>query len=148
MEPDNVVAEEEVTETESAETYIKAGTGYVDEDGVKQRLTAGFTFNPGQDLTEACELYGEEVVYQRYLRGVIKDGGNAIRSDLVKRLEAGEDPSGIETATSEGLKTWRPDVSRRPTSKKDPAENILANFANLSPEKQQEIIAELMEKAG
>jgi len=142
MEPEVTVAEEE-----SAETYVKAGTNFVDEDGEKQRVEAGVTFNPGADLTTACDLYTEEAVFQRYLRGVTKDLGNAIRSSLNKYLEAGKDPAEIPGLVEAELKDWRPDVSRRVSTKKDPAENILANFADLSPERQQEIIAQLMEQS-
>jgi len=149
MEPEVAVAEEE-----TAETYVKAGTNWKDADGNKGRIEAGVSFNPGEDLTTAVELYGEEVVYQRYLRGVTKDLGNAIRSGLNKHVQAaqGEDGEGevdeavISSTVSEELKDWRPDVSRRPV-RKDAGADILSNFALLSPEKQAEIISELQAKA-
>jgi len=138
MEPEIEVAEEE-----SATTYVKAGTKFVTKDGEKISVSAGVTFNAGENLDTACELYSEEAVYQRYLRGVTKDLSNAIRSSLVRHLEAGVDPDTIPGVVEEELKDWRPDVSRR-RSKKDPAEDILSNFSTLSPERQQEIIAQLM----
>ena len=82
MEQEVAVAEEE-----SATTYVKAGTKFTTEDGEKISVVAGVTFNPGENLDTACELYSEEAVYQRYLRGVTKDLGNAIRSGLVYTLK-------------------------------------------------------------
>lgn len=136
-------------EEETAETYIKAGTNFIDEDGEKQRVEAGFTFNVGSDLTEAVDLYGEEIVYERYSRGVIKDGGNAIRSGLNKYLNAENNtlsPDEIVAKVTEELQNWRPDVSRRAV-RKDAGKSILDNFSTMSPERQQEILAELTAKA-
>lgn len=146
--PDETVQGTEETE-EVSSTLVKAGTSYTDDDGEKGRIEASITFDPGADLTAACEAYGEEAVYQRYLRGVTKDLGNAIRSSLNKFLlaEDGPDPSSIPALVEAELKDWRPDVSRRPTSKKDPTEVLLANFDDLPAERQQEIIAQIMERA-
>lgn len=142
----------EVTEEESAETYVKAGTNYAGPNDEKLRVETGVTFDPGSDLTAACEAYGEEAVFQRYLRGVTKDLGNAIRSSLNKHvnkaIEAGEevDADAVAKTVSDELASWRPDVSRRP-ARKDKTDDLLANFGDLSPEKQAELIAKLQAKA-
>ena len=148
MEPETTTAENE--EQESAITLVEAGTGYEDEEGEKQTLKASVEFNPGADLTEACDLYSEEAVFQRYLRGVTKDLGNAIRAGLNKFLALeGDEAVPVDEIPGKviaELENWRPDVTRRAV-RKDPTEAILANFVGLTAEKQQELIEQLMATA-
>jgi len=125
-----------------------AGTQYEDEEGEKVKIEAEVDFEVGADLTSAVELYGEEVVFQRYKRGVTKDLGNAIRSALNKYLNTENfDVSQIPETVENELKDWRPDVTRSRTAKA-PEENIFAQFGSLSPEKQKELLAVLQSKAG
>jgi hypothetical protein len=137
---------ETVTE-ETAVTYVKAASNYKHDDGTEERIEAGVSFDPGSDLTDAVEKYGEEVVFQRYFRGVTKDLGNAIRSGINKYFKDDKvDISEIAAKVSAELENWRPDVSRRP-ARKEASKSILDNFDTLSPEKQAEVIAALQAKA-
>ena len=149
MEPDNDSAEG-VEEQESAVTLVEAGTGYEDEEGEEQTLKASVEFNPGADLTEACDLYTEDAVFQRYLRGVTKDLGNAIRAGLKKFLAfEGDDAVPVDEIPAlvvAELANWRPDVTRRAV-RKDPTDAILENFQGLTPEKQKDLIEQLMATA-
>lgn len=150
METDVATAETEEGQEESTINFVEAGTGYEDENGEEQTLTVRIPFNPGANLDTACELYGEEAVFQRYVRGVTKDCGNAIRAreryylglEGENAVPVDEIPGRVQA----DLADWRPDVTRR-AAPKDPTQTILANFSNLTSEKQAELIQQLMATA-
>lgn len=73
------------------------------EKGTKVQVS--FDFEPGDNLDEAVSLYGEEVVFERWLRQVRRDGGNAIRSALNNNTRPGR----VESR----MQDWRPDVTQR-----------------------------------
>ena len=157
MEPEVATPEEELdTENEEVDSQasgpsstVSAGTTYGERDPEtkkKPRIQASITIYPGADLTEAVEMYGEEVVFEDYRRSVERRASNAIRTSLNKHLDNGADPAQIPDLVQAELADWRPDSDRRPT-RRSPEENILSNFNNLPAEKQAEILARLQAQA-
>lgn len=138
--------EPEVDQENGVET-VTAGTNYTDDAGNEGKIEASVTFNFGADLEEAVSLYGPEVVYERYIRGVKKDAGNAIRAALNRYLDQEDGPEidEIPNLVEAELADWRPDVTRpRGRKRKELSmEDLLKSFADLSAEKQAEIIAQL-----
>lgn len=144
------------TENENEEQVELAGkpveasagtkTGRKDEEGNDEKVEASIEIFPGDDLTSAVEMYGEDTVYDDYLRSVTRRAQNAVRSSLNKHLENGVAPEEVPNAVANELADWRPDSDRRP-SRKSPEENILSNFSSLPPEKRQEILARLQAAA-
>lgn len=127
----------ERTITVEAGTNVEAGHPAFDpdlanEDGI-HKIKATVEFAPGDSLAEASEMFGEDLVYDRYVRQVNRDLGNAIRSSL----NSNRTPDQVEAE----LADWRPDVQRTPTRQSaDP----VAAFKEKSPEDQQKLLAELM----
>lgn len=109
----------------------------VDQEEGEVKVKVSFEFDPGESIDEAVEMYGEEIVFERWLRQVRRDGGNAIRSSL----SSGRHPENVE----EDMQDWRPDVSRRGggSSEKD----ITEEFAELDPDEQEEKLEELINLA-
>lgn len=150
MEPDVATPEEENEEEdaisqEGGVVTVSAGTRYGEKDpetNERPKVEVSVSYIPGDDLTSAVEMYGEEVVYDRYRRAADRDLSNAIRSAENKHLNAGVDPEQVPDLVREELSDWRPDLERR-AARRTPEENILANFNTLPAEKQAEILARL-----
>jgi len=144
--PEGTDADGDAEVTTDSFERVSAGTSYGD-GADKQKVEAEVNLKVGADITEAIELYGEEVVYERYRRGVVKDCGNAIRSALNKHLnDPNTDPEEVASIVEKELAGWRPDVTRKRAAKST-EEDIFSKFGSLSAEKQAEILAQLRAKA-
>jgi len=121
-----------------ATTTVEAGTNIEETDprfpsSDDGKISCTVEFNPGDDLAEAVEMYGEDIVYERWLRQVRRDLGNAIRSSL----NSGKTPQAVE----EELSDWRPDVTRRSSGS---SKTLEQQFAELSEEEKQAKLEQLM----
>lgn len=124
---------------------VEAGTNvgpehdsYNPETGDKTKISATLDFNVGNSLDEAVEMYGEDVVFERWTRQVKRDLGNAIRSSL----NSGKTPSAVE----DELADWRPDVTRRSSGSKE--KDLVTQFQDLSQDEKEAKLQELMALVG
>jgi len=113
----------EITATKVIEGVEKSGT---------------FLFDFGADVNEAIAKFGAEVVFSNFKRSSIITAQAAIR----RLLEAGKTQDEIE----EAMKAWAPGVSLERTI--DPVRALQNKFATMSPEEQQALIDQLMQKMG
>lgn len=129
-------AAETVADNESEDRH----TGWL-PDGTFQTVAgsggreAAATWNPGKDLKEAVEIYGEEVVYSGFVDTGTRKLQNAIRTYL-------RDESADPENCGDALSDWRPDVSRRRTA--DPVAKAAKILASLTEDQ----IAALRERVG
>lgn len=114
---------------------VPNGDDLADEDG---RVASSFIFNAGATTEEAVEMFGEDTVYDHYVRNATVKAQAAVR----RELEAGTHPDDIP----EQLAGWRPDVTH--TATKDPKSNILSNYGKLTDEDKQAMLAQLQEQLG
>lgn len=101
------------------------------------KIEAEVTFDVGDDLNDAVEMYGEDIVFERWQRQVKRDLGNAIRS----ALNNGATPEQAESR----LADWRPDVTNRGVTSS--TKSLEEQFQELSEEQQQEKLRELANMA-
>lgn len=127
-------------EVQEIEETVENGQEEVNDNLVKaskvvegEKREGEIEWNPGANLSEAAEMYGEDTVFDLYRRAaVIK-----LQAAMRQRLEQGADQSMIEAEFGD----WRPDVDRTPT--RDPKAAILSNFNKLTPEEREALIAQL-----
>lgn len=114
---------------------ISATYNAKDEDGnVVDSVSAAIDYNLGDDLEEASELFGEEVILSLFKQtAVIK-----AQSQLRACLKAEKDEEGILTH----FKTWKPGVAVARTPKDPMAEGRKA-FEKMSPDERTTYLEEL-----
>lgn len=111
------------------EISARAGTA---EDAPSATVTYDF----GDDLDEAVELFGADVVYSRFVSAATVD-----LQALIRRNLGGEEPK-TEEEIQELVSEWKPGVStrKRKSAKEKAAEAIDA----LSEEERQALLESLM----
>lgn len=107
--------------------------GAPDEE-VKVEVTVDF--DVGDNLADAVDKYGEDIVFERWKRQAKRDLGNAIRTSL----NSGKTPERV----AEELSDWRPDVTRRTTGT---SKDVVEQFEDLPEDQQEEKLEELLEIA-
>ena len=101
---------------------------------VEKSATIAFDF--GADVNAAIEKFGAEVVFSNFKRSAVITAQAAIR----RYMEAGKTQEEIV----EAMKAWAPGVSLERSI--DPVKALQNRFATMSPEEQQALVAQLMEK--
>lgn len=96
-----------------------------------EAVTVEYDF--GDNLQDAAEKYGEDVVFQRFRSAATVDLQSLIR----RGIKAGKDAATIQQEASE----WAPGV--RKTTKKSAEERIKEQFSKLSQEEREALMAEL-----
>lgn len=105
-------------------------------EGVKKDAVISFDF--GKDLDEAREKFGDEVVFSNFKGAAVITAQAAMR----RRLEQGKSAEQI----AEEMKSWKPGVALA-RGAADPAAALLAKFGGMDAKEQQDLIAQLREKA-
>jgi len=95
-------------------------------------------FNFGANLDEAVELYGEDVVFQKYRQAAVVDLQAAIRRHLQPDAE-GKSKTDEEIITA--LSEWKPGLVTR--TRKSPKEKALEALQKMSEEDRAALMAEL-----
>lgn len=105
-------------------------------EGVEKSATILFDF--GADVNEAIGKFGAEVVFSNFKRSAVITAQAAMR----RLMEANKTQDEI----AESMKAWAPGVSLERSM--DPVKAIQNKFATMSPEDQQALIDQLMQKMG
>ena len=100
--------------------------------------SATIVFDFGANVDEAITKYGAEVVFSNFKRSAVITAQAAMR----RYMEAGKTQEEI----AEAMKAWAPGVSLERSV--DPVKALQNKFATMSPDEQQALIAQLMEKMG
>lgn len=104
------------------------------EDG---KVTATIGVNVGDNLREAVELYGEDFVYDNYVRQVVVSAQGKVR----RELDAGTPVSAVEQEFDDL------DPTEKRTSVQDPQAQAMRALKKMSPE-QRERFRQLMGEEG
>ena len=107
-----------------ADTSIKA---------TKNDNSATISYNFGEGVDEAVELFGADVVFA----GFVKSATITAQANMRRHLEAGASEEDIQAKMGD----WKPGVVARRT--KDPVGAIKNKFANLDADAQKELIKAL-----
>lgn len=107
------------------------------EKGIKE-MFASATVDFAENIKEAVEMYGEEAI----LSNALANWRVTLQSNIRSALRRGESPETI----SARLATAKMGVAQTGT-KLDPVQAYLAMFSSATPEKQQEMLKELRQKA-
>ncbi len=99
--------------------------------------SATVEYDFGESVSDACELFGEDVVMQ----GFVKSCKITAQSAMRRYLDAGLD----EDAIQEKMDAWKPGVALERVS--DPVSAIKNKFASLSADEQTAIIEALKNQA-
>lgn len=102
------------------------------DDG--KELVGEFTYDFGDNLQEAIEKFGEEVVYARFKAAVVVDV-----QGVARRLMSGKEPKKGK-ALQDAINEWKPGVQR---SRKSKTEKALAILEGMSDEERQEFLDSL-----
>lgn len=133
----DVTAGTNITQEEANYDLQTVDDGKIENfDGDSGKVAATVTVDEGTSLSEAVDMYGEDVVFELYTRQLKRDLGNAIRSSL----NGGRSPSGVE----QELGDWRPDVKR---SGGGGSASMEEQFQNLTPEEQRQKLEQLANMA-
>jgi len=97
------------------------------------KVSCSVDFDVGDNLADAVDKYGEDIVFERWKRQVRRDLGNAVRTSL----NSGKTPVQVESE----LEDWRPDVTRRTGSS---SKDVVEQFEELDENEQEEKLEELM----
>lgn len=110
------------------------GNVLVDEEGKPTWAQASINYDFGDDLNQASEMFGTEVVFSLY-RAQAKVAGQALIRAKLK--------SGLPTDQLQGVfDVWKPGMVMERVSV-NPEDAVKAAFASWSPEKQAEFLAKL-----
>lgn len=110
------------------------GNVQVDEEGKPSWQSASVQFDFGDDLNQASEMFGAEVVFSLYKAQAKVAGQALIRAKL---------KSGLPTDQLQGIfDAWKPGMVMERVSV-NPEDAIKAAFASWSPEKQAEFLSKL-----
>tara|TARA_R100000655_G_scaffold80569_2_gene119994 strand:- start:119 stop:460 length:342 start_codon:yes stop_codon:yes gene_type:complete len=104
----------------------------------KDDSTATIEYNFGENVQEAIEMFGEDVVFAGFTKSAKITAQSAIR----RYLTAGVDEDGIQ----EKMNSWKPGVALERVS--DPVSAIKNKFANLDDDAKLELIKQLKASAG
>ena len=134
---DTVAAETtETEEVESSLVEVTATKELEDENGNTYKVAGTVTWDPGANAEEAIEKFGDECVYDFFIRSA----NVKLQSQIRARVADGATQEMIDAEFVD----WRPDVDRSPT--RDPKSSILSSFNKLDEDEREQIIALL--KAG
>lgn len=112
----------------------ETGNVLVDEEGKPTWAQASINYDFGDDLNQASEMFGTEVVFSLY-RAQAKVAGQALIRAKLK--------SGLPTDQLQGVfDVWKPGMVMERVSV-NPEDAVKAAFASWSPEKQAEFLAKL-----
>ena len=110
------------------------GNVLVDEEGKPTWAQASVNYNFGDDLNQASEMFGVEVVFSLY-KAQAKVAGQALIRTKLK--------AGLPTDQLQGVfDLWKPGMVMERVSV-NPEDAVKAAFASWSPEKQAEFLAKL-----
>lgn len=128
----------------STETEVKAK-----RKGNDHVVTVGYDF--GDNLNEAIELFGEDVIFAKFKQAAIVDFQSVLRRHMFTETDEGDsiittDVSSEDVALIEAVADWKPGVSTRVT--KTPKEKAMAALKGMSPEEIEQMLAELDEDSG
>lgn len=110
-------------------TEIQARYFQKDEDGkvIGDALEASCTYNFGETIQEAIDMFGSDVVHDIFCSGAKVKAQAVVRSALAN----GVDPQ-------EQLNNWKPGVTTR--TAKDPVSVVQKQLSNLTDEQKQAIL--------
>lgn len=110
--------------------------------GHDHQVTVEYDF--GENLQEAVEMFGDDVVFSKFKAAATVDLQSVIRRNMFDEQGEGDDktliPVDAETV-QERISDWRPGVTTRVT--KSPKEKALDAMKNMSPEEIKALLAEL-----
>ena len=130
MEKSNNVAE---LPTEAASSVTNVAAKLKDSD---HSITIPYNF--GANLEEAIELFGEDVVFQKYRQSAIVDLQAAIR----RHLQPGEDGKvKSDDEIINALSEWKPGLTTR--TRKSAKDKAMEALTKMSAEERQALMAEL-----
>lgn len=114
---------------------VQATATMVDENGnsTGEKVTGSVEYNFGADLTEAMELFGEDIIYSQFKQNATI----ALQGIMRRAIQSGKSGDELQAAVSE----WKPGVRTR--TGKSPADKIKDLLAGKSPEEIQEILSSL-----
>lgn len=112
--------------------------------GNDHQVTVPYDF--GDNLQEAVELFGDDVVFSKFKAAAIVDFQGVLRRGMFDEEGEGDDktliPVDSETlASRETISGWKPGVTTRVS--KSPKEKALAALKGMSPEDIAAMLAEL-----
>lgn len=109
--------------------------------GSDHSVTCNYDF--GDDLASAVELFGDDVVYNKFKAAAVIDLQGVMRRAMFKEEGEGEDKV-LVPVDAEGVQKivdeWKPGVSNRVI--RSPKEKALAALKGMSPEEIREMLAE------
>ena len=110
----------------------------VEITATKDDNTATVSYDFGENVQEACDKFGEDVVFAGFTKSAKITAQSAIR----RYLTAGVDEEGIQGK----MDAWKPGVALERVT--DPVAAIKSKFANMDADQQAEIIKLLKSQAG
>ena len=116
---------------EIKELTTRAGT-------TEDSRTLTVKYNRPENLAEATEMYGEEVVFSNAMASIVITMQGMIRRHL-KGTE--KSPAKSDEEIQALVDAYKPGVSTR--QPKDPTANILKSFEGMDAEKRKDVIAQL-----
>lgn len=111
---------------------VKATT---DLNGEKIVAVADLAF--GDNLNDAIELYGEDLVYNLYIQKIVIKAQDFMRN----WIKAGKSPEEVNQMMSD----WTPEATG-PSLAKDPTAAYLARLSRMTPDEQRAALEELRQK--
>jgi len=121
------------------ETEVKAK-----RTGNDHVVTVSYDF--GDNLSEAVELFGEDVIFAKFKQAAIVDFQSVLRRHMFTVEGEGDSVTltainSEDVAVNEAVADWKPGVSTRVT--KTPKEKAIAALKIMSPEEIEQMLAEL-----
>ncbi len=104
------------------------------------------TYEFGENLKEACELFGDDVVYSKFKAAAVIDLQGVMRRAMFKEEGEGDDKVLVPVDQEDVQKVvddWKPGVSNRVV--RTPKERALAALKGMSPEDIKALLADLDE---
>lgn len=106
------------------------------------------SYNFGDNLNEAIELFGEDVIFAKFRQAAIVDFQSVLRRHMFTEEDEGNstvisDVSSEDVALIEAVADWKPGVTTRVT--RSPKEKAMAALRGMSPEEIDQMLAEIDE---
>lgn len=95
----------------------------------------------GENLADAVEKFGEDVVFSRFKSAAIIDLQSLIRRHI-KQLDEKGNPKFTDEQIQEAASNWAPGI--KTVSRKSKAEKVQALFSQMSDEEREAILNQLM----
>ena len=93
-------------------------------------------FNAGKNLDEACDLYGEQAVFNNYLANV-RVGGQGVVRALQKTAQTSKPPRKLTVKEAQNaVNKYKPGVRRRG---KSPVEKIVEKYQSYTLDQRKEV---------